>query len=50
MMLDILMTNAAPVRASLAATRAALDILDTLLAEADEEGLRQWMERARESR
>lgn len=50
MMLDILMTNATPIRASLAATRATLDILDTLLAEADEEGLRRWMERARESR
>ncbi|MDQ4074750.1 MAG: prephenate dehydrogenase [Chloroflexota bacterium] len=50
MMLDILLTNRAPLRDALADARAALDRLDTLLSSADEAGLRAWMEEARGKR
>lgn len=50
MMLNILLTNADPVRAALAKSRAALDTLDQLLLARNEAGLRAWMEEARARR
>ena len=50
MMLNILLTNATPLRAALADTRAALDRLDNLLSARNESGLRAWMEEARARR
>ena len=50
MMLNILLTNAAPIRAALADSRAALDRLDQLLLAGNESGLRAWMDEARARR
>jgi prephenate dehydrogenase len=50
MMLDILMTNPAPLRAALAQASEALAILDAFLEAGDESGLRAWMESAQQRR
>ncbi len=50
MMLDILMTNPAPLRAALAQAHEALATLDALLEAGDESGLRAWMESAQQRR
>ncbi len=50
MMLDILLTNAAPLRATLARARSALAELDQLLADEGEEALRAWLDSARSRR
>jgi prephenate dehydrogenase len=47
MMLDILKTNRAPVLAALRQVRMRIDHLETLLADADEADLADWMEHAR---
>ena len=50
MMLNILLTNATPLKAAIADSRAALDRLEQLLTAGNESGLRAWMEEARTRR